>query len=59
MAAWAHTTIDFKSASLDFIKKIFHDLEINFSRVAEEFDGVIIEFIRFPNAVMEFYNRNY
>jgi hypothetical protein len=59
MAAWAHTTIDFKSASLDFIKKIFHDLEINFSRVAEKFDGVIIEFIRFPNAVMEFYNRNY
>jgi hypothetical protein len=59
MAAWAYTTIDFKSASLDSIKKIFHDLEINFSHVAEKFDGVIVEFIRFPNAVMEFYNRDY
>jgi hypothetical protein len=59
MATWAHTTIDSKSASLDPIKKIFQTLETKFDHITESYEGVIVEFIRFPEAVMEFYNRDY
>jgi hypothetical protein len=59
MAAWAHTTIHVKSASLDPVKKIFQTIETKFDHVAKGSNDIIVEFIRYPNAIMNFYNRDY
>lgn len=60
MAAWAQTSINFQTASLDPIKKSFQDLESNFDHIITQgFESAIPSFIAYPNELMQFYNRNY